>query len=171
MFYSHYSWVTRLSEMFSYCPRPVNIYQGVHEIIYSMTSTCGSQCKVGLADNSISGLTSSSLSLLKHRQAARFLQPSPSYVRVWFDLIFIISAKQTFKSTAKLTTYRDYGYRLSSPAGNLGVLLKRNKFFFASFSQTQSHLRHGRHYKKSLRPRRSLTFNGFENVRKVLTRR
>ncbi|KAJ8353022.1 hypothetical protein AAFF_G00121120 [Aldrovandia affinis] len=35
--------------------------------------------------------TSSSSSFLKHTQAARFLNPSPSYVRVWFGLNFIMN--------------------------------------------------------------------------------
>lgn len=35
-------------------------------------------------------LTSSSRSFLKHRHAARFLNPSPSYVRVWLGLSFIV---------------------------------------------------------------------------------
>lgn len=35
-------------------------------------------------------LTSSSRSFLKHRQAALFLKPSPSYVLVWFGLSFIV---------------------------------------------------------------------------------
>ena len=34
--------------------------------------------------------TSSSRSFLKHRHAARFLKPSPSYVLVWFGLSFIL---------------------------------------------------------------------------------
>jgi len=34
--------------------------------------------------------TSSSRSFLTHRHAARFLNPSPSYVRVWFGLNFIM---------------------------------------------------------------------------------
>lgn len=35
-------------------------------------------------------LTSSSRSFLKHRHAARFLKPSPSYVLVWFGLSFML---------------------------------------------------------------------------------
>lgn len=35
-------------------------------------------------------LTSSSVSFLKHKHAALLLNPSPSYVLVWFGLNFII---------------------------------------------------------------------------------
>lgn len=38
----------------------------------------------------VPALTSSSCSLRKHRQAARFLKPSRSYVRVWLGLNFIL---------------------------------------------------------------------------------
>ena len=104
------------------------------ELRYRIKSTLNGQGTLELSLRNIALHTSSSRSFLKHRHAARFLKPSPSYVRVWLGLNFIMQSAPTFTNLGahdrlqrKRERYNHSSQGLSGEARNGICMRKRSK--------------------------------------------